>query len=298
MIPTPSSLIAALLGAVVLLGVPPVLAQGTPATPASAASDAASNAASDPDGGATVLPPVQSAMRRGVSIPYKQLNQILTTLRTEGEGLFVSRFTLTPAKQGQDLPPNLRMALMDDERTIAIPVDAKGRFELPTFPADEAKSMELASNVPKGSTGIRMRVDLTTPPERLDMAVVRRVVKVGQRLREELLPWYLRWLFPQIDGVTICSDRPDWSLEWREGGQLLSLPLSVEAGLREPDGSQKPSTSNAPAATAASSAEASSTPRSCTVLTGQEPWPDAARLQPPDGGHTKLYVKLRSTRPS
>lgn len=232
-------------------------------------------------GAAVALPTVQSDMKRGASFPYKRLNDLLSKLRTEGEGLFVSRFVLTNAKDAtKPVPAGTKLALMSDEDYIPIPIDDKGAFELPTFPASRAADMEFGTNVPKGDLGVRLSIDLATPPEMLDMATVRRIVAVGQRLRGELLPWYVRWMFPQIDGVIACSDQPQWALDWTEGGQRLRLPLQVEAQQREPETPRgKPS-------------------RACTVLTGQEQWPDAALLQPPPGANTKLYVKLRNPRAS
>ncbi len=241
---------------------------------------APSSQASAPDDAAQSLPTVQTSLQRGSFMPYKQINQVLLALKTDGEGLFVSRLRIRPSDKGQPLPPNIRLALMTDERTINIPVDAEGRFELPTFPKEEAKDMELGSNAPKGTTGIQLRIDLTTPPDQLDMATVRRVVKVGQHLRDELLPWYVRWLVPQIDGVTVCSARPDWQLGWTENGQNWVLPLPADASAREPDTEKdKPS-------------------RPCTVLTGQEQFPDRARLLSPAADQPKLYIRLRQTRPS
>lgn len=125
---------------------------------------------------------------------------------------------------------------------------------------------------------MRLSIDLATSPEMLDMGTVRRVVVVGQRLRTELLPWYVRWMFPQIEGVIACSDQPQWTLDWTEDGQRWRLPLPADAQQREPETPKgKPS-------------------RACTVLTGQEQWPDAALFQPPPGANTKLYVKLRNAR--
>ncbi|OWQ44063.1 hypothetical protein CDL60_26795 [Roseateles noduli] len=244
-------------------------APATAATPATPASEA------------IALPSVQSDMKRGASFPYKRLNELLSKLRTEGEGLFVSRFVLTDAKDSSKPPPvGTKLALMSDDDYIPIPIDDKGRFDLPTFSEQRVKDMDFGTNVPKGELGVRLSIDLATPPEMLDMATVRRIVSVGQRLRTELLPWYVRWMFPQIDGVIVCSDQAQWDLDWTESGQRLRLPLPSEAQQREPETPKgKPS-------------------RACTVLTGQEQWPDAALLQPQPGGNTKLYVKLRNSRAS
>jgi hypothetical protein len=259
------------------------VAAATASEPAPAAAAAATPVASaaSSGAGAMALPTVQSDMKRGASFPYKRLNELLSKLRTEGEGLFVSRFVLTDAKDSTKPPPaSTKLALMSDDDYIPIPIDDKGRFDLPTFPERQAKDMEFGTNVPKGDLGVRLSIDLATPPEMLDMATVRRIVAVGQRLRGELLPWYVRWMFPQIDGVIVCSDQPQWHLDWTEDGQHLRLPLTSEAKQREPETPKgKPS-------------------RACTVLTGQEQWPDAALLQLQPGANTKLYVKLRDTRPS
>ena len=257
------------------------------AAPAGATAPTAPARADDPRPAATsasaavALPTVQSDVKRGASFPYKRLNELLSKLRTEGEGLFVSRFVLTDAKDASKPPPaGTKLALMSDDDYIPIPIDDKGRFDLPTFSERQAKDMDFGTNVPKGELGVRLSIDLATPPEMLDMATVRRIVTVGQRLRTELLPWYVRWMFPQIDGVIACSDAPQWQLDWSEGAQRWRLPLPADAQQREPETPKgKPS-------------------RACTVLTGQEQWPDAALLQTPPGTNTKLYVKLRNPRAS
>ncbi len=258
---------------------PAAMAAPTGATALAAADDP--QAGSGPASTPVALPTVQSDVKRGASFPYKRLNELLSKLRTEGEGLFVSRFVLTDAKDSSKPPPaGTKLALMSDADYIAIPIDDKGRFDLPTFSERQAKDMDFGTNVPKGELGVRLSIDLATPPEMLDMATVRRIVTVGQRLRTELLPWYVRWMFPQIDGVIACSDAPQWTLDWSEGAQRWRLPLPAEAQQREPETPKgKPS-------------------RACTVLTGQEQWPDAALLQTPPGANTKLYVKLRNPRAS
>lgn len=254
-----------------------------PARAAEPPTAAASASAADAAPGATALPTVQTDMKRGTFMPYKTLNEVLTKLRTEGEGLFVTRFQLNDLKDSdKPAPPGTKLALMSDEEYIPVPIDDKGRFDLPTFPEAKAKAktMELGSNTPPKTMGIRLSIDIATPPEQLDMTTVRRIVTVGQRLRSELLPWYLRWLFPQIDGVVVCSDQPQWALEWPEAGQRLRLDLPAEPKQREP---QTPKDKSS---------------RACTILTGQEQWPDAARLTTPAGSNTKLWVLLRKSRPS
>ena len=283
------ALMTAALAAIASCGVMTATAATTDAPTAAptAASPSASTSASPPastaasSDSAVALPTVQSDMKRGASFPYKRLNELLSKLRTEGEGLFVSRFVLTDAKDGsKPPPPGTKLALMSDDDYIPIALDDKGRFDLPTFSEQRAKDMDFGTNVPKGELGVRLSIDLSTPPELLDMATVRRIVTVGQRLRTELLPWYVRWMFPQIDGVIACSDAPQWNLDWTEGAQHWRLPLPADAQLREPE-TPKGKTS-----------------RACTLLTGQEQWPDAALLQATPGANTKLYVKLRNARPS
>lgn len=247
----------------------------TTATTATAAPAVAASASAP-----VALPTVQSEITRGNFIPYARLNELLIKLRVHGEGLFAPSFKLRPTKEGETMPPNVRLVLMDDERTLPIPIAEDGSFELPTFPQDQAKSMEFGGNVRKGHSAIALRVDLTTPPDQLDLYTVRRIVQVGQRLRSELLPWYLRWLFPQMEGVVVCSDRPDWRLTWTENGQPLELPLPVDPQSRDPYAAK-----NAPS-------------RPCTALTGQENLPGAAKLKPPSEGPTFLYIKLRATRAS
>jgi len=219
----------------------------------------------------TVLPTVTTELKRDSSaLPYGRINELLTRLKQHGEGLFRMDFTVDKDKTKVPLA-GIRMVVRSDDADYPIKIADDGAMELPLLPLAEAKSADVATNVPKGQLAVRGMLELTTPPEQLDLAKVRQIVRVARTLREELLPFYLRWLFPRIQGVRICSDTPTWELAWRENGQLMALPLPA-ANEREPATKK-----GAPS-------------RPCTLLTGQENWPEAARLLPPAG--TKLSIKF------
>ncbi|MFG6432225.1 hypothetical protein [Roseateles sp. LYH14W] len=219
----------------------------------------------------TVLPTVTTELKRdGTVLPYGRINELLTQLKQHGEGLFRMDFAVDKDKTKVALA-GIRMVVRSDDADYPIRIADDGAIELPLLPLAEAKSADLATNVAKGQLAVRGTLRLTTPPEQLDLAKVRQVMRVARTLREELLPFYLRWLFPRMQGVRICSDTPTWELTWRENGQLLGLPLPA-ANEREPDTKK---------------GDAS---RPCTLLTGQENWPEAARLLPP--ANTKLSIKF------
>ncbi len=221
----------------------------------------------------TVLPTVTTELKRdGNVMPYGRINELLAKLQQHGEGLFRMDFKVDTEKTKLPLS-NLRMAVRSDEADYPLKLDGEGRFDLPVLPQAEAKTADLATNAAKGQMAVRGSIELTMPPDQLDLAKVRQVVRVAHKLREELLPWYLRWLFPRVQGVRVCSATPTWELEWRENGQLLGLPLAPAAAEREPGTKKGDKT------------------RPCTLLTGQENWPDSARLVPPAG--SKLSVKLQ-----
>ncbi|MBW8847777.1 MAG: hypothetical protein JF607_22675 [Burkholderiales bacterium] len=218
------------------------------------------------------LPPVTTELKRDANVaPYNRINELLVKLAQYGEGQFRMDFKVDAEKAKLPLS-TIKLAVRSDEADHLIKLDGEGRFDLPVLPAAEAKTAEFATNVPKGQMAIRGTIELTVPPEQLDMAKVRQIMRVARTLRDELLPWYLRLLFPRIEAVRVCSATPTWELEWRENGQLLGLPLPQAAGERDPD------------------AKKGEKGQPCTLLTGQESWPDAARLIPPAG--TKLSVKL------
>lgn len=214
-------------------------------------------------------------VRDPAAMPYERMNTMLQGLKKYGQGLIVMDFKLGPKTFAAQPAPKLAVA--HEEGYLPIKVDAEGRFELPLLPPEQAKGAELASNIPRGAAEMQGRIRLTTPPEQLSMATVRRITGIARTLRSELLPWYARWLFPQIQGVRVCSAEPKWELEWRdEQGQLLGLPLTAEPKDRDPDAPKdKPSPP-------------------CTTLTGAEPWPDAARLVAP--ADARLSVRLTSSR--
>jgi hypothetical protein len=219
-----------------------------------------------------VLPPVKTELKRdGGVLPYGQINSLLGKLAQHGEGLFRMDFKVD-AEKTQLALADIRMAVRSDDADYPIKLAADGGFDLPVLPEAEAKTADLATNAGKGKMAIRGSIELTVPPEQLTMAKVRQVMRVARTLREELLPWYLRWLFPRIQAVRVCSTTPTWELEWRESGQLLGLPLPPAVGERDPDAGK------------------GEKGRPCTLLTGQESWPDATRLVPP--AHSKLSIKL------
>lgn len=207
--------------------------------------------------------------RAGQLMDYEPINRVLHELRRHGDGLFRLDMKLL-SKGTQQVIPEARLAVVSEERYLPFRPGPDGGLELPILPLDQAKGSSLSSNLAKGSAQVRGTLELTVPPAELDMAMVRRIVAVSNRLRSEMLPWYLRWAFPQIAGVRVCSSTPQWELEWREGGQLLAVPLSTDH--RDPD------------------AQPGTTPRPCATLSGQEAWPDAARLRAPEG--SQLGVRL------
>ena len=222
-----------------------------------------------------MLPTVTTEMKRdGSVLPYARINELLTKLRQHGEGLFRMDFKVDTEKTKPALA-DIRMAVRSDDADYPLRIDAEGRFDLPLLPEAEARTADLATNAAKGQMAVHGTLELTVPPEQLDMAQVRRIVRVARTLREELLPWYLRWLFPRIEAVRVCSATPGWKLEWRENGQLLGLPLPLASGERDPDAGK------------------GEKGRPCALLTGQESWPDAARLVAPAG--SKLSVKLQGS---
>lgn len=214
---------------------------------------------------------VQGTKRDPSLLAYGRLNELLIILQRYSEGLVRADFQIGPADKSKPLV-NPRVTIETDERSFPIALDAEHRFHPPVLPPEQARNAELATNQPKGSVSLRVQLELTPTPEQLDMATVRRIVGVAHRLRSEGLPWYLRWAIPQVHGVRICSAAPQWELEWREQGQLLGLPLTADAKDRDPE------------------AKRGEPGRPCTTLTGQEQWPDGARLVAPSG--TKLSVRF------
>lgn len=217
------------------------------------------------------LPTVNTYVKRdATAFPYKQMNTVLSKLARHGEGLVRMDFRVDSEKAGM-APSELRLVVRSDDADHPIRIGEDGVFSMPVLPEAEAATADLATNVPKGRLHVRGTLELNVTPEQLDMAKVRQLMRVARKLREEMLPWYARLLFPRIDAVRICSDKPTWELEWREQGQLLGLPLPLASGEREPDLKKGAPT------------------RPCTLLNGEERWPDNARLVPPPG--TKISVK-------
>lgn len=238
---------------------------------ASFAQTAPATAASAPE----QLDTVKVQMVKDPSIlPYEQMNKVLTKLQKVGEGLVRLEFKLKH-KDPNYSGPAPKLALISEENYLPIRMDSAGKFALPILPADEAKNADLATNMPKGTMSFSGQLEINVKPEDLDMGMVRRMMRVGNSLRSEMLPFYLRWLAPQLEAIRICSPRPEWELNWRENGQLMGLPLQMDAKAREP----------APAKD-----DKRFVDYRCTLLTGQERWPDSAKLITPEG--SKLGVQF------
>ena len=245
-------------------------------TLAAALTNVQSNAQSTAQSTAQVIEQLDTVnvglMRDPGIIPYGGINIVLTGLQRHGDGLFRMAFKLKPKDPAKPFAIAPKLALQSAERYLPIAVAADGSFELPVLPAAEARDADLATNQARGTLAVQGTIELTTPASALDMATVRRIVRVANTLRSELLPWYARWLFPQIEGVRICSAQPQWQLAWPEGGQTLGIPLTADPSDRDPDAPKGQPT------------------KLCTSLNGQEAWPDAARLIAP--ADTSLSVRL------
>ncbi|MBT9491632.1 MAG: hypothetical protein IV107_04650 [Paucibacter sp.] len=219
-----------------------------------------------------VLDTVSVTMKRDSSMrPYARMNEVLTLVQRYAQGLFRLEFSLEAKDPKAPLPQTPKLAVVHADAHIPIHIQANGSFELPVLPKEQAKDAEFASNIPKGSSNMRGRILLTVKPEQLDMATVRKIMKTARTMRSEILPWYLRWAFPQVEGVRICSAQANWELEWPNtatAGQLLSVPLSADPKDFDPDES-------------GASKKAPSARRQCTTLSGEERWPDSARLVAP-----------------
>lgn len=222
----------------------------------------------------TQLETVQVQMVKDpAALPYEQMNKVLSKLQKFGEGLVRLDFKLKH-KDPNYSGPAPKLALISEENYLPIRMDSEGKFALPILPPEEAKNADLATNMPKGSLSISGQLEINVKPEDLDMGMVRRMMKIGHSLRTEMLPFYLRWLMPQIEAIKICSPRPEWELNWRENGQLMGLPLQMDAKARQP----------------APKDDKVLADYRCTLLSGQERWPDSAKLIAPEG--SKLSVQL------
>ncbi|CAN5132904.1 hypothetical protein BH11PSE10_BH11PSE10_10660 [soil metagenome] len=227
------------------------------------------------------LEPVSMGMvrDRGI-IPYARINELLIGLQRHGEGLFRVEFRIAHRDPTKTLLAP-KLAVQSAERTLPVPIAADGLINLPVLPIEEARDADLASNQAKGSLSVNGLIELTTAPEALDMAGVRRIVRVANRLRGELLPWYARWLFPQIDGVRICSAQAQWQLVWRDQeqqGQLVGVPLTADPAEHEPKTAK------------------GEVGKPCTSLSGQEGWPDAARLIAPADARLGVHLAGQGKR--
>ena len=214
-----------------------------------------------------------TVLKRDASLlPYGRFNELLSGLQRHGQGLFRMEFKLR-ARDPEKPLKSPKLAIQHADRYIPITVQPDGLFDLPILPQAQADEADLASNQAKGTLAVSGTLLLNVKPEQLDMAFVRRLGAVSNKLRSELLPWYVRWLFPQIEGVRICSAQPQWELEWRENGQLLGLPLSADPKDRDPDTAK------------------GAVSKPCTTLTGQENLPDAAKLVAPVDA--KLSIRFK-----
>ncbi|MEO3691257.1 hypothetical protein [Roseateles paludis] len=223
-----------------------------------------------------VLPTVETQLKRDQSVmPYGRINELMRKLAQYGEGLVRMDWKVDAEKSKVPIA-QMRMAIASDEGYHPIQIAPDGSFKLPLLPAEQAKSAEVATNTAKGQMTVRGSLELNLTPEQLDMATVRRLMRLSHRLKTELLPWYLRWLFPDVQGVLVCAPQAPFELEWHEGerpeGQLMAVQL--------------------PANDRAQQAKDGEPARVCLLLTGQERWGDSARLVPTPG--TKLNLKLGS----
>ena len=100
---------------------------------------------------------------------------------------------------------DIRVALVNDEKSIPVKVDSEGHVELPFREEFYKTNAELMSNQPKGSLNVGVNINITwSGGKEIPYAEVEETVRQLQMAGKDLLGWFGYMLFfPSITSVDI-----------------------------------------------------------------------------------------------
>lgn len=136
-------------------------------------------------------------------MPYKDAYEFMTKLLASGGGRVETVVRVISEKTRKPIP-GLEVTLQGDNTFQKVPVTAEGMVTMPISEQALADKAEFVSNQKKGTIRTELTLLPKLPAERMTYADILASIEAAQRVRKELIPWYLRIFTPSIKAVAIC----------------------------------------------------------------------------------------------
>lgn len=159
-------------------------------------------------------------------MPYKDAYEFMTRLKKAG-GERVEPIVRVVSASTKKPVAGLEVTLQGDNTFERVAVTPEGRVTMPISEAALADKAEFVSNQKKGALETHVFLRPKLPPEGLTYADIVASIEGAQRVRKELVPWYLRLFVPSVKAVAICYPDKSRALAVSQTSQA-TRPASTE----------------------------------------------------------------------
>lgn len=164
-----------------------------------------------------------TGVRDPAMLPYPKAYELLSALDRASGQRVAARFRIVSGKTGQPVPGlavTLRSASVDERLAMS----PEGLLSVPLNAVAYAEKAELTTNRRKGSLKVNIGLVPRLPDDGVSVAYLRETIRLGRAARDDVLPWYLRLVTPNVGGIGLCFAEAGHRLQVRgRGGELKTF---------------------------------------------------------------------------
>ena len=160
-----------------------------------------------------------TSLRSPGAIEYKVAYRLLRAVAQTGEPPRVVAHVRVIGATDHLPIPSLKLRLIGPNTDQPVPVSPQGDVSIPLDEAAFNEGAEIVSNKKKGALGVSITLQpqfLTLPVRYRDLVTT---IRAARKVRDELLPWYLRLILPTANAIEVC---------FPGAGQTVTLRAATE----------------------------------------------------------------------
>jgi hypothetical protein len=151
--------------------------------------------------------PVQSVQITGVRdpaiMPYKTAYEMLNKVASVSNGRVQLLIKVTSAQTRTPIP-DLDISLQGEQTFEKLTISPSGFISVPLSEEIYHDRAEFLTNKKKGSLSVEFYLVPKLSGENLSYGEIVDGIQAARRALAQIIPWYLRFLMPSINGVGIC----------------------------------------------------------------------------------------------
>jgi hypothetical protein len=170
---------------------------------------------------------VRLATKNPAMMPYRKAYDLLAKVDPAGTHRLHAVFRVTSPRSHQAVP-DLRVAIEGENTHLRVNIAESGLIELPFDQAAYADDADLVANKPKEALDVGFFVVPELPSGTIRYADLAESVSAARAAIARIVPWYIRWVTPTIQGIGLC---------YPDDGHRVSIDGVPDAArpAREPD---------------------------------------------------------------